>query len=69
LSPFLLKIYWVKRSKPRKAASMLVGMAGVEPTMAVSKTAALPLGYIPVIINFCWKIRAAIFKEAIVASQ
>ena len=27
---------------------ILVGAAGFEPTMAVSKTAALPLGYAPI---------------------
>jgi hypothetical protein len=43
----------------------LVGAAGFEPTMAVSKTAALPLGYAPIILisNFKYKILSNILNN------
>jgi len=42
----------------------LVGAAGFEPTMAVSKTAALPLGYAPLILgNFVINFKILITKN------
>ena len=35
---------------------VLAGALGFEPRMAVSKTAALPLGYAPILINLIYHI-------------